>query len=67
MKKLALYAILAVTLAGVVPDMSTAALARPPYCNDALRRCLDECRTSIQLFTYGCSAGCEIGYLFCGS
>ncbi len=66
MKRLALYAILAVTLAGITPDIGAAAL-RPPYCGDALRRCIDECRTSFQLFSYGCSVGCEIGYLFCGS
>lgn len=65
MKRIAFYLMLSLALGFVSPTPS--ALAKPPYCSDALGRCLDACDQGFGLFRYGCSTGCGIGYLACGN
>jgi len=65
MKRIALYLTLSLALGVASPGKDI--LAKPLYCGDALTRCLDACDHGFTLFRYGCSAGCGIGYLACGS
>jgi hypothetical protein len=41
--------------------------AKPDYCLQALKNCIESCRSYIEPVSSACSAGCSIGYLSCGS
>ena len=65
MKRIAFSLMLSLIL--TVPGPAGTAQAKPLYCGDALRNCLEACDHSNALIRYGCSAGCGIGYLACGN
>ena len=40
--------------------------ARQAYCDEALTRCTNSCKSYPEFFRSGCMIGCGIGYLACG-
>ncbi len=67
MRKLAVIVAILISLVAFSPAES---IAKPAYCYDALVKCVAQCGDVYgggTLLYYTCAAGCNIGYLACGS